>query len=146
MCPSTSTAIFMFFMSEAFEGPGEDGLTVMTHDRSIETESELYRTFIPYREASQRGGARGAHQGLEFSLGEGLGHAPSDAPRLPGVALAARARRLNPGRRLAKRKGRRRHVKGCFAFQATSPRQWAWRFPHTVVRAFRVVGAGPIQL
>eukprot|EP00966_Prymnesium_polylepis_P029488 685135-Prymnesium_polylepis.1 len=25
--PSTSTAIFMFFMSESFDGPGEDGLT-----------------------------------------------------------------------------------------------------------------------
>eukprot|EP00966_Prymnesium_polylepis_P107959 2500189-Prymnesium_polylepis.1 len=46
--PSTSTAIFMFFMSETFEGPGEDGLAVMTYDRSIETDSELYRAFMPY--------------------------------------------------------------------------------------------------
>jgi hypothetical protein len=35
-------------MSETFDGPGEDGLTVMTYDRSIETKSELYRMFIPY--------------------------------------------------------------------------------------------------
>ena len=46
--PSTSTAIFMFFMSEMFDGPGEDGLAVMTYDRSIETDSELYRAFVPY--------------------------------------------------------------------------------------------------
>eukprot|EP00966_Prymnesium_polylepis_P286641 6621142-Prymnesium_polylepis.1 len=35
-------------MSETFDGPGEDGLTVMTYDRSIETDSELYRAFVPY--------------------------------------------------------------------------------------------------
>eukprot|EP00966_Prymnesium_polylepis_P327514 7383387-Prymnesium_polylepis.1 len=35
-------------MSETFDGPGEDSLTVMTYDRSIETESELYRALVPY--------------------------------------------------------------------------------------------------
>ena len=46
--PSTSTLIFMFFMSEKFGGPGEDGLTVMRYDRAIETNSALYGAFIPY--------------------------------------------------------------------------------------------------
>jgi hypothetical protein len=46
--PSTSTAIFMFFMTETFDGPGEDGLTVMRYDRSIETDSALYIAFMPY--------------------------------------------------------------------------------------------------
>eukprot|EP00966_Prymnesium_polylepis_P240526 5562439-Prymnesium_polylepis.1 len=35
-------------MSETFSGPGEDGLTVMRYDRSVETRSKLYITFIPY--------------------------------------------------------------------------------------------------
>jgi len=46
--PSVSTAIFMFFMEETFDGPGEDGLTVMRYDRSIETASSLYTAFVPY--------------------------------------------------------------------------------------------------
>jgi hypothetical protein len=46
--PSTSTAIFMFFMSETYDGPGEDGVTVMLYDRSIETGSEFYIAFVPY--------------------------------------------------------------------------------------------------
>ena len=29
-------------------GPGEDSLSVMTYDRSIEMDSELYRAFVPY--------------------------------------------------------------------------------------------------
>eukprot|EP00966_Prymnesium_polylepis_P211771 4904664-Prymnesium_polylepis.1 len=35
-------------MSENFGGPGEDGLTVMRYDRSIETGSVLYAAFTPY--------------------------------------------------------------------------------------------------
>ena len=46
--PGASTTIFMFFMGETFGGPGEDGITVMRFDRSIETGSELYKAFIPY--------------------------------------------------------------------------------------------------
>ena len=48
MYPSVSTTIFMFFMKETFGGPGEDGLTVMRYDRSIETTSALYIGFMPY--------------------------------------------------------------------------------------------------
>jgi hypothetical protein len=43
-----SAAVFMFFMSETFGGPGEDGLAVMRYDRSVETDSPLYIAFIPY--------------------------------------------------------------------------------------------------
>ena len=46
--PGVSTGIFMFFMKETFDGPGEDGVTVMRYDRSIETDSALYNAFIPY--------------------------------------------------------------------------------------------------
>eukprot|EP00966_Prymnesium_polylepis_P330596 7386223-Prymnesium_polylepis.2 len=46
--PGSSTTILMFFMSETFDGPGEESLTVMRYDRSIETDSGLYRAFIPY--------------------------------------------------------------------------------------------------
>eukprot|EP00966_Prymnesium_polylepis_P295963 6835958-Prymnesium_polylepis.1 len=35
-------------MSETFDGPGEDGVTVMQYDRSIETGSALYMAFVPY--------------------------------------------------------------------------------------------------
>eukprot|EP00966_Prymnesium_polylepis_P150052 3466339-Prymnesium_polylepis.3 len=35
-------------MGETFGGPGEDGVTVMRFDRSIETGSALYKAFIPY--------------------------------------------------------------------------------------------------
>ena len=31
--PGVSTGIFMFFMKETFDGPGEDGVTVMRYDR-----------------------------------------------------------------------------------------------------------------
>ena len=46
--PGVSTSIFMFFMQETFDGPGENGLTVMRYDRSVDTKSELYIAFIPY--------------------------------------------------------------------------------------------------
>ena len=46
--PSVSSAVFAFFMKETFDGPGEDHVSVMRYDRSIETESTLYRAFMPY--------------------------------------------------------------------------------------------------
>ena len=40
--PSCSTLTFEFFMREAFDGPGEDGLMVMRADRGVEIGSSLY--------------------------------------------------------------------------------------------------------
>ena len=47
--PSCSTLTFEFFMREAFDGPGEDGLEVMRADRGVEIGSSLYSMFgTPY--------------------------------------------------------------------------------------------------
>ena len=48
MFPSCSTRTFGFFATEQFDADGENGLTVMRADRSIDTTSFVYRGFTIY--------------------------------------------------------------------------------------------------
>ena len=48
MYPSICSTIFQFFVTDVFDGDGEDEMRLLRVDRSIDTTSDLYRAFFIY--------------------------------------------------------------------------------------------------